>query len=240
LPEVIMARPPPVIRPLPPLAPSDGFAPTLAEAIRVGLADEITSGHLQPGTELDENEIATRFGASRTPVREALRELASAGLVSIRPRRGVRVASLTADHLGDLFELMAETEAMCARLATYRMTANERFALQSLHRTSLAAVRAEDVNGYDGLNRDFHAAIYRGTHNESLVAHATQLRLRLAPYRRAQLRSDQRLKQSHAEHEAILMQMLRGDGAEAERTMRAHMLTASAALAAYIEDIGHK
>ncbi|HVJ54684.1 MAG TPA: GntR family transcriptional regulator [Aliidongia sp.] len=230
----------PVIRPRPSLAAEDGVTPTLAEAIRVGLADEITSGHLHPGAELDEHEIAKRFGVSRTPVREALRELASAGLVSIQPRRGVRVAALTPDHLGDLFELMAETEAMCARLATYRMTANERFALQSLHRNSLAAVRADDVNAYDALNRDFHAAIYRGTHNESLVKHASQLRLRLAPYRRAQLRSDQRLKQSHAEHEAILAQMLRGDGAEAELTMRAHMLTASVALAAYIEESSRK
>jgi DNA-binding GntR family transcriptional regulator len=232
--------PPQVMRQLPRLASDDGVAPTLAESIRVALADEITSGHLHPGAELDEHEIAKRFGVSRTPVREALRELASAGLVSIQPRRGVRVATLTADHLGDLFELMAETEAMCARLATYRMTANERFALQSLHRDSLAAVRADDIDAYDAGNRDFHAAIYRGTHNESLVKHATQLRLRLAPYRRAQLRLDQRLKQSHAEHEAILAQMLRGDGAEAELTMRSHMLTASAALAGYIEDISRK
>lgn len=235
---------PPLIRatrrPGPGEPPGDGVMPTLAEAIRVGLADEITSGHLQPGTELDEQAIARRFGASRTPVREALRELASAGLVTIQPRRGVRVATLTADHLGDLFELMAETEAMCARLATYRMTPQERFALQSVHRSSLAAVRADDVDAYDSSNRDFHAAIYRGTHNVSLAAHAGQLRLRLAPYRRAQLRNEQRLQQSYAEHDAILAQMLRGDGAEAERAMRAHMLTASAALAAYIDDIARK
>ena len=215
-------------------------APTLAEAIRVGLADEITAGKLRPGTELDEQAVAARFGASRTPVREALRALASAGLVSLQPRRGVRVAALTPSHLGDLFELMAETEAMCARLATYRMTPQERFAVQSLHRAALAAVEAQDVDAYDRLNRDFHAAIYHGTHNASLAAQATQLRQRLAPYRRAQLRSDQRLRHSHDEHAAILAQMLRGDGAEAERVMRAHMLTAGAALAGYFEDIARK
>ena len=146
----------------------DGSAtPTLAEAIRVGLADEITAGKLRPGTELDEQAIAARFGASRTPMREALRALASAGLVSLRPRRGVRVAALTPSHLGDLFELMAETGAMCARLATYRMTPQERFAVQSLHRAALAAVEAQDVDAYDRLNRDFHPAIYHGTHNAS-------------------------------------------------------------------------
>src|SRR4051794_9305596 len=139
-------------------------SPTLSETIRVGLADEITSGHLSPGTEIDEQAVAERFSVSRTPVREALRDLAALGLVEIEPRRGVRVATLTSDRLGEMFEVMAETEAMCARLATHRMTAVERFALQALHRRSLEAVENGDVDRYDSLNRDFHSALYQGTH----------------------------------------------------------------------------
>src|SRR4051794_6437927 len=106
-------------------------SPTLSETIRVKLADEITSGHLAPGAEIDEQAVAERFGVSRTPVREALRDLAALGLVEIEPRRGVRVAAMTADRLGEMFEVMAETEALCARLATYRMTAVERPELQA-------------------------------------------------------------------------------------------------------------
>jgi DNA-binding GntR family transcriptional regulator len=209
-------------------------SPTLSEAIRIRLADEITSGHLKPGAEIDEQAVAERFNVSRTPVREALRDLAALGLVEIEPRRGVRVATLTADRLGEMFEVMAETEAMCARLATYRMTAVERLALQALHHQSLEAVERGDIDRYDGYNRDFHAALYRGTHNAFLADHATTLRLRLAPFRRAQFRGRQRLIQSHEEHTALVQQVLRGDGDEVARLMRAHMLTASATFASYL------
>jgi len=221
-------------RVLPLSASASTAAPTLSEAIRVGLADEITSGRLAPGVEIDEQAIAERFGASRTPVREALRELAAAGLVVIEPRRGVRVATLTVDRLGEMFEVMAETEALCARLATHRMTAAERVALQALHRRSLDAVEQGDIHRYDAYNRDFHLSLYRGTHNGFLADHAAGLRLRLAPFRRAQFRGERRLRHSYDEHEALLGQVLRGDGEEAGRLMRAHILTASATLADYM------
>jgi DNA-binding GntR family transcriptional regulator len=209
-------------------------SPTLSEAIRVKLADEITSGHLPPGAEIDEQAVAERFGVSRTPVREALRDLAALGLVDIEPRRGVRVAAMTADRLGEMFEVMAETEALCARLATHRMTAVERLALQALQHQSREAVERGDVDRYDAFNRDFHSTLYRGTHNAFLADHAAALRLRLAPFRRAQFRGKQRLAQSYEEHDALVRQVLRGDGEEVARLMRAHMLTASATLAGYL------
>lgn len=207
---------------------------TLAEAIRVGLADEITSGALAPDTEIDEQAVARRFGASRTPVREALRALASSGLVVVSPRRGARVAALTAHMLGEMFELMAETEALCIRFATHRMTAMERVALQTLHRRMARTVALDDIDRYDQQNIEFHTAIYRTSHNAALADHAAALRLRLAPFRRAQFRGERRLQQSHAEHDAIISQVLQGDGEAAGRLMRAHMLTASAALADYL------
>lgn len=206
--------------------------PTLAETIRLQLADDITSGRLAPGSVIDESALAERFGASRTPAREALRELAAAGLVVIEPRRGARVATITLDQLAEMFELMAETEAMCTRLATFRMTATERFALQSLHADFRPAETVLDA--YDEYNRGFHNLLYRGTHNGVLAEHAAALRLRLAPYRRAQFHEDRRIERSFAEHSAILDQILRGAGDEAAQLMRGHMLTASAALAQYM------
>ena len=125
---------------------------TLAGRIRTGLSDDITSGRIAPGAEIDEQDLAQRFGASRTPVREALRELASAGLVIIEPRRGARVVEMTAERVGELFELMAEIEAVCVRFATYRCNAVERASISRIHAAALQAVEASDVDGYDQLN----------------------------------------------------------------------------------------
>jgi len=209
----------------------------LSDMIRHALADEITTGRLKPGTLLEEQQIATRFGASRTPVREALRQLAVAGMVDIRPRRGVTVAIMSPERIMDMFETTAEIEALCVRLATYRITPVERSDLQTMHDTSADWVRSGNISAYDTFNREFHEAIYRATHNQFLVEQAVGIRARLAAFRRAQLRQGDRLMLSHAEHGQVLQAMARGDGDEAARCMRAHMLNASCALTSYIKDM---
>ncbi len=209
----------------------------LSEQIRVALTDEIAAGRLKPGCVLDEQQIADRFGASRTPVREALRQLAVAGLVEIRPRRGVVVSPLTLDRLTDLFELTAEIEAMCVRLATYRLTAEERGRLQALHQASEAMVSGRDLDRYDAFNLAFHETIYRATHNRAMVEEALAIRTRLVAFRRTQLRYGDRIRRSFDEHDELLRAMWRGDGEEAAKCMRAHMLSASGALVTYIREM---
>src|SRR3546814_4770155 len=88
--------------------------------------EEVLSGHRPPGARLDESKLAQHFGVSRTPVREALRELAAADLVVLRPRQGAVVATVTVTQLLHMFEVMAELASFCARLAARRMTADER------------------------------------------------------------------------------------------------------------------
>ena len=85
---------------------------TLADSIVYALTDEIISKRLLPGCELDEGRLAQRFGASRTPVREALRQLAASGLVGLRPHRAPLVAKLDPGLVGEMFEAMAELEAL--------------------------------------------------------------------------------------------------------------------------------
>lgn len=207
-----------------------GDAPLLSERIRRALADEITGGELAPGLQLDEQQIGQRFGASRTPVREALRELAAAGLVELRPRRGAIVAALSPTLIFEMFEASAEIEALCVRLAAYRMSPVERGRLSRLHDESLALVEAGDIDGYDRLNWRFHEAIYAGTHNGFLAQQALALRERMAAFRRAQLRQTSRPLRSRAEHGEVLEAIMRGDGEEAARRMRAHMLNAAIAM----------
>src|SRR5689334_1128467 len=95
---------------------------TRAEELRLALADEIINGSLAPGATLEETALAQRFNVSRTPVREALRQLAASGLVETRPHRGAVVANLSHERLAAMFEAMAELEAICAGLAAERMS----------------------------------------------------------------------------------------------------------------------
>ena len=206
----------------------------LSERIRDTLADEIASGALEAGASLDEQQIADRFGASRTPVREALRQLSAGGLVDLRPRRGGVVTRLTPERIMDMFETTAEIEAMCVRLATYRATPVERSNLHDLHDASAAMVAARDVEGYDRMNREFHDLIYRATHNDVMAEQALSIRARLEAFRRGQLRHGNRIAISREEHGLILAAMAEGDGDLAGRRMRAHMLNAASALKRYI------
>ena len=191
------------------------------------LADEIAaavlSGEFTPGLRLDEAMLAERFGVSRTPVREALRRLASTGLIDLKPRRGATVADATSAQLETLFGAMAEIEAACARLAAMSMTPIERRRLQNLHESMSALVARGERDDYAGANIAFHTCLYAGAHNDILADFASGLRRRLAPFRRAQFRAEGRLARSHAEHAAVVKAILACDAAAAHAAMFHHM-----------------
>ncbi len=107
-------------------------SPTRADQLRRTLEEEIFTGRLKPGDRLDEQSLAQRFSVSRTPVREALRQLSASHLIEVRPRQGAVVAVITLPRLIEMFEVMAELEGMCARLAARRMTDDERSELQNV------------------------------------------------------------------------------------------------------------
>jgi DNA-binding GntR family transcriptional regulator len=212
-------------RPAATLAISKPAAPprTRTEALRLQIADEIVSGVLEPGTPLDEQELAARFGVSRTPVREAIRQLSASGLVSVRPHRGAVVALPTPTQLDDMFEAMAELEALCAGLAARNMTVPERRGLEELHQVLRALVHEGDPLRYHETNEAFHAAIYSGSHNGYLAELTLMTRARVAPFRRAQFRAAGRLGGSYQEHDLIVQAILRGDQSGAAEAMRAHI-----------------
>src|SRR5215208_335282 len=104
----------------------------------------------------------------------------------------------------------------------------------SLHDSIAGLVEDNDVDRYDEFNIRFHDAIYRATHNDFLIEQALQLRVRLLPFRRTQLRQERRVQASHAEHNLLVKAMTRGDSAEAAVVMREHMLNASDALMRFL------
>jgi DNA-binding GntR family transcriptional regulator len=196
---------------------------TRAEAIATELADAIVAARIAPGTALDEVQLAARFGVSRTPVREALRQLAPTGLVRIAPRRGAVVAVPDERQLAEMFVVMAELEAMAAALSAVAMTPAERRGLEAQHRAMAAMVRAGDVTAYRVANVAFHHLLYAGAHNAYLAEIATATRRRVAPFRAAQLEAPDRLRRSQEEHGAILTAILRGDAAGAAAALRRHI-----------------
>ncbi len=155
--------------------------PTLADKLAAAIADGILNGTLPPGERLDEVGLAEQHGVSRTPVREALRQLAMSGLIDMRPRKGAIVSKATPEEIESLFVAMAEMEATCARLAAMSMTPIERRRLQARHDRWWRWRRAGETEAYSDANVAFHSAIYAGAHNAPLADYAMSLRRSVGP-----------------------------------------------------------
>lgn len=204
-----------------------GDKATLADSIRRALADEIFSGEIEINHRLDEQELADRFKVSRTPVREALRQLATAGLVEIKPRRGAVVVPSDPELIGQAFEAAAELEALAAGKAAMRASLSEMVDLQELFEVCDAAVNAEGPERYSSANREFHDRIGELSGNVSLVAATRIVRIQTAPFQRARFSQLDERRQSQTEHAEILSAICRQDSDAAARAMKEHILRAS-------------
>lgn len=214
---------------------------TSAATLTVGLSDEtatrprrggqlrdlieaaIASGDFPPGMRLEETALAQRFNVSRTPVREALLQLASTGLVEMRPRQGAVVASLTLQDMMEMFEVMAELEALCAELAARRITEAELTTLRALHESCRALAEAGDPDRYYEENRRFHEVIYGASRNRFLEEQTRTIRNRVGAYRRIQLHHRGRLQRSWGEHDEVVQAIAAGDAQAAREATRRHV-----------------
>lgn len=195
-----------------------------AQQLRDALEQDILLGVYEPGTRLDEVSLAARFGVSRTPVREALAQLSAAGLIEMRPRRGAFVRTVGIRELVEMFEVMAELEALCARLAARRMSPGQKNRLVQAHRSCAQALEAGDADAYYYENEVFHGRIYAGCGNTFLIGQTEQLRNRLKPFRRLQLRVPQRMAASFREHENMVEALMAGDELRVGELVKAHIL----------------
>lgn len=202
----------------------DSMSDRTADRLRDALEQDILLGALKPGERLDEAALAERFGVSRTPIREALAQLSAGHLVQIKPRRGAFVRRVTVRDVVEMFEVMAELEAMCARLAARRMSAAQIDGLRLAHEGCVAAAAAGDADGYYYENEIFHGRIYDGCANRFLRQQTETLRNRLKPYRRIQLRMPQRVAASLAEHDKIIGAIAAGDEEGVDALIKAHIL----------------
>lgn len=196
---------------------------TRADEIRQAIEADIFTGRLRPGARLDEESLASRFGLSRTPVREAILQLVYSGLVEKKPRQGALVAPLDLHRMVQMFEVMSEIEGLCARFAARRMSEAEREALAALHQRSRDLCESRQLDPYYEVNRSFHEAIYQGSHNDVLQEMARGLFTRLAPYRRYQLNHPARIDESFSEHAEVLEAIDAQDPDRAQAAMRKHV-----------------
>jgi DNA-binding GntR family transcriptional regulator len=194
----------------------------------------IVSGETIPGSALSEVGLAATFGVSRTPVREALKQLQVEGLVQIRPRVGTFVAEPSRRELGELFLLKEVFEGLAARLLALRGAVPEVEALRENVAQSEDAVRRGMTARYAELVHAFHDLIVEGADNRKLAAHYRTLMNQLAYHRlvMTSLNRAGRPARSLAEHRHVMEMIAAKDADGAEQAMRDHVRASQRALMA--------
>lgn len=208
----------------PKYAPLSGFdKTTLTERVYANLKDDILANRLPPDTPLQEASIARALDVSRGPVREALRKLAAEGLVSLRPRRGALVSSLTPEEFLDAYQVREALEVLAIKLASDRLGEDGLEQLSSLHEQMVEAANQEDVESFFRANSDFHALFVDRSENPFLQDIYYPLMDQMQRYRLRSVHLRGGLKRSCGEHEAILEALRRNDAEQAAQLLSEHI-----------------
>ena len=195
-----------------------------ADKLISDIRNEVSSGILKPGDQLEVTALAERFGVSRTPIREAIRTLVESGVLETRPRKGSFVRVLSAKQLLDLFQVAAELEGMACRLAALSLTKENVEAIERGLAKCTQAAKIQNNAEYAMANLDFHTAIHNASGNDWLIEQLRQLQINLNSYRTMPYEIRGRLKKSTDEHKIICDAILSGDGEHACNLMRDHMM----------------
>jgi DNA-binding GntR family transcriptional regulator len=205
---------------------------TVKEQLADHLRDEIIRGTFEPGEHLRLEDIAARFEVSTMPVREALRELESEGLVTIFPHRGAVVTELTAEDIEDIYEIRATLEAMATRLAIPGMT------------EEICRDLADIVERMDGqlghvatlvkLNHQFHSTLYAASGRRHLCDLNHMLRYRTQHYLHAYMDDLGSMALAQEEHRSILEACRRRDAEEAASLVEEHVTEVGQAIVEFV------
>jgi DNA-binding GntR family transcriptional regulator len=197
---------------------------TLARRIYETLLQRILDGELPPGARLEENVLADQFGVSRTPVREALRELGARRLIDLVPRRGGVVSTIGMETLADMLDAECELESLCARMAAHRMTTLQRVQLQEIHDQVHDLIARQALEEFYERNNAFHDLVLAGAHNATLDNAARDLRFRLSPFRRTgrETPEEDLIALNFQDHAGIIEAIVAQKPEEAYEAMRSH------------------
>lgn len=197
------------------------------------IRQQIIDGNHRVGDHLVESELAETIGVSRTPVREALRRLATEGLVDFIPNRGARVAEWSDRELDEIFELRALLESYGARLAAVRIQPVDIEHLGELatHMEEVGSGRRPQFEKVALLNNEFHTTIIESAGNRQLLSFLSSLMHVPLIHRTFARYTPEALQRSFVHHRELIAALEQADGGWAESAMRAHILAARRVLA---------
>jgi DNA-binding GntR family transcriptional regulator len=206
---------------------------SLHDEILARLRDYIVEGNISGGARIPERQLCEMFSISRTPLREALKVLASEGLVELLPNRGARVRQLSDADLKELFDLMGGLEALAGRLACENITDDEISEIEKLHHDMYGCFLQRDLHGYFRCNQLIHESIVRSAANSALNAAYAGVAGRIRRIRYAANMDGKRDRWSDAmrEHEAILDALRRRAPAELSDILFHHFRSKRVAIA---------
>lgn len=207
---------------------------TSVRSIAETLKQEIVKGALKPNQRMIEDDLAERFGVSRTPIREAMRTLESMGYVTFTPHRGWKVKEVSVDEVKEVNVIRAHLAAAATELACVKLKPSDLAALEKLLVAMVSAVRAGDVGEYFKLNVEFHAIIGRAAGNQTLSRMLESLDQLTLRYRFLALSLPDRLTQSLGEHQRIIEAFKRADHEEAARAAKESALRSGSMLVKYL------
>lgn len=207
--------------------------PSLHGEVLARLRDYVVEGTLADGDRIPERELCELFGISRTPLREALKVLASEGLLELLPNRGARVRTLTKQDLTELFDVMGGLEALAGRLACENINDEQLAEIEGLHYEMYGCYLRRDLHGYFQFNQKIHEKVVAAAGNAILASTYANFagRLRRWRYSANLARERDRWSEAMREHEAILDALRRKAGQELSDVLFQHLRNKRSALA---------
>jgi DNA-binding GntR family transcriptional regulator len=201
------------------------------------LRDLIVQGELAPGARLNERLLTARLGVSRTPLREAIKLLATEGLVDLLPNRGAVVAPIDPARIAQTLAVMGALESLAGELVCAAASDQSLAEIRALHFEMLAMHARRDLDGYFRYNQAIHLKIVEASGNAVLAQTYRQLNANVRRVRYMANLSPERWDAAVQEHEAILAALNVRDAARLKRLLSEHL---AAKLASVLEAIGQK
>ena len=193
---------------------------TLREKILETIRDAILKGTLKPGERVSEPELAERFGISRTPIREAFRQLESEGYLEVMPRKGAVVASLSERDVVEFYSIKSILEGHAARIAAERMSERDLERLETINAKLEQIATEGDIKTFFRVHNEFHELFIKASGNDKLTELINQLVLKFNRLRLASLAQPGRMAISVQEHRKIIEAFRNHDGDKAENLVR--------------------